>query len=205
LEKEIGLTMTAHIKTRKDLREFVSYEKQLYGEKHASIGFTPVYSEHAMIWRFISLLRYEEYHINAKHRISALWYKYRRVKLGRRIGFNIGPNTIDKGFLMYHVGSVLINAENIGQNFSCNINCALIAGGHDSGHPVIGNNVIIGYGSVICGNISIADGVAVGVCSFVNKSVLEPNICVAGSPAKKISNNGSATWGGMKAFEKINK
>jgi serine O-acetyltransferase len=195
--------MTAHIYNKKDLRSFISYEKQLYGAKHASIGFAPVYSERSMIWRFISLLRYEEYHLNCKHRLCTLWYKYRRVKLGRRIGFNIGPNIIDKGFLMYHVGSVLINAENIGQNFLCNINCALIAGGHDGGHPTIGNNVIIGYGSVICGNVTIADGAAIGACSFVNKNVLEPNVCVAGSPARKISNNGSSTWGGMKAFEQI--
>jgi Serine acetyltransferase len=195
--------MTAHINSKKDLKDFIDFEKRLYGANHSSIGFSPVYSEKAIIWRFISLLRYEEYHLNTHHRLRALWFKYRRVKLGRKVGFDIGPNIIDKGFLMYHVGSVLLNAENIGKHFVCNINCACIAGGHDGGHPTIGNNVILGYGSVICGQISISDGVAVGACSFVNKSVLESNICVAGSPAKKISNNGSTTWGGMKAFDKI--
>jgi serine O-acetyltransferase len=195
--------MTAHIKTKKDLQSFVQYEKQLYGAKHASLGITPVYAEKSIIWRFLSLLRYEEYHINTRHRLRAAWYKFRRVKLGRKVGFNIGPNIVDKGFLMFHVGPVLINAESVGQNFVCNTSCALIASGHDCGLPSIGNNVIIGYGSVICGNVTIADGVAIGACSFVNKSVLEPNICVAGSPAKKISSNGSSTWGGMKAFEQI--
>jgi serine O-acetyltransferase len=179
--------MTAHIKTKGDLLSFIQYEKQLYGAKHASLGITPVYSEKSIIWRFISLLRFEEYHINTRHRLRAAWYKFRRVKLGRRIGYNIGPNIIDKGFLMYHVGPVLINAENVGKNFLCNVNCAFIEGGHDCGRPTVGDNVIIGYGSVVCGNVVIANGVAIGACSFVNKSVLEPNICVAGSPAKRLA------------------
>jgi serine O-acetyltransferase len=195
--------MSAHIKTRQDLRNFINYEKLLYGAKHASLGFTPVLSEKAIIWRFVSLLRYEEFHQNAGHRLLSLWYKFRRVKLGRKIGYNIGPNVIDKGFLLFHVGSVLINAENIGTNFCCNINCACIAGGHDGGHPTIGNNVIIGYGSVVCGDVFISDGVAIGACSFVNKSVFDSGVCVAGSPARKISNNGSKTWGGMKIISSL--
>lgn len=69
--------------------------------------------------------------------------------------------------------------------------------------PTIGNNVIIGYGSTICGNVFIPDGCAIGACSFVNKSILEENVCYAGSPAKKISDNGSSTWGGMKPFLEI--
>jgi serine O-acetyltransferase len=195
--------MSAHINTRQDLRDFIFYEKQLYKASHASIGFLPVYSERKIIWRFISLLRFEEYHLNRHHYFLYLFYKFRRVRLGRRCGFNIGPNTVDKGFLMYHVGSVLINAENIGKNFNCSINTALIAGGHDSGHPTIGNNVVIGYGSVISGSVVIANGVAIGACSFVNHNVAEENVCVAGCPAKKISNNGFETWAGNSIFTTI--
>lgn len=184
------------IKTKQDLKEYINYEKQLYNAKKASIGFLPLLSERSIIWRFISLLRYEEYHMNNHHKFRYLYYKYRRVKLGRKVGFNIGPNVIERGFLMYHVGSVLINAEHIGKNFLCNINCALIAGGHDAGHPTIGDDVVIGYGSTICGDVNIANGIAIGAHSFVNKSFNEEDICIAGSPAKKVSNNGSKTWGG---------
>lgn len=125
--------------------------------------------------------------------------------MGRRCGFNIPINCIDKGFVLFHIGSVLINAENIGKNFLCNVNVAMIAGGHDNGHPTIGDNVVIGYGSVVCGNVKIANGVAIGACSFVNKSFSEENICIAGSPAKKISNNGSKTWGGFKIYDQCTK
>jgi serine O-acetyltransferase len=54
--------------------------------------------------------------------------------------------------------------------------------------PSIGNNVVIGPGAVIVGAITIADGIAIGANSYVNRSFLEPNITIAGCPAKRISN-----------------
>ena len=51
--------------------------------------------------------------------------------------------------------------------------------------PTIGNNVEIGFGAVIIGKI-IADGIKIGANSVVTKSFLEPNITIAGVPAKKI-------------------
>ena len=58
----------------------------------------------------------------------------------------------------------------------------------------IGDNVTIGCSSVILGGVHIANGIAIGANSTVNKSFFEENICIAGCPAKKISNNGSLTW-----------
>lgn len=52
--------------------------------------------------------------------------------------------------------------------------------------PTIGNNVEIGFGAVIIGKIKIADGIKIGANSVVTKSFLEPNITIAGVPAKKI-------------------
>jgi serine O-acetyltransferase len=190
------------IKSKKDLRRFIDYEKQLYHAKRASL-FGPVLSERSIVWRYVSLLRYQEYFTNTKKKGLALFFKYKRVSLGRKYGFNIPINTIDMGFLMYHVGSVLINAEKIGKNFNCNINVALIAGGHDGSIPTLGDNVVLGYGSVICGGVNIPDGSAIGACSFVNKSFFETGTCIAGVPAKKISNNGSKTWGGCQIFASI--
>ena len=196
--------MSAHIHSRQDLKAFLNYEKALYHAKHADIGFLPHLAERKILWRFICLLRFEEYHLNAHHKLMSGIFHFRRVSMSRRYSLNLGPNIVDKGFLLFHLGPILINGlADIGQNFACNVNTAIIAGGRDDGVPQIGNNVMLGYGSVLCGSISVADGVAVGACSFVNRNVTEPNICVAGSPAKKISSNGSSTWGGMKVFEKL--
>lgn len=62
------------------------------------------------------------------------------------------------------------------------------------GVPQIRNDVIMGVGSVVLGNISIADGVAIGANAVVTKSVEETNIAVAGVPAHKVSNNGKLSW-----------
>lgn len=190
-----------YIKNKKDLYNFLNYEQKLYQAKKPSL-FGPVLSERKIIWRYICLLRYQEYFTNTNRRLLALFFKFKRITLGRKYGFNIPINTIDRGFLMYHVGSVLINAEKIGKNFNCNINVALIAGGHDGSIPTLGDNVVIGYGSVVCGGVNIPSGTAIGACSFVNKSFFEEGTCIAGSPAKKISNNGSDTWGGCQIFKK---
>jgi len=55
----------------------------------------------------------------------------------------------------------------------------------------IGNNVFIGAGAVILGNIIIADDVAIGANSVVTKSINEPSTTWAGAPARKCSDNNS--------------
>ena len=58
--------------------------------------------------------------------------------------------------------------------------------------PKIGNNVFIGPGAVIFGAIEIADGIAIGANSYVDKSFTRKDITIAGGPArkKKISEKG---------------
>lgn len=46
--------------------------------------------------------------------------------------------------------------------------------------PIIGNNVEVGFGAVIIGKVKI------GANSVVTNSFIEPNITIAGVPAKKI-------------------
>ena len=50
----------------------------------------------------------------------------------------------------------------------------------------IGNNVDIGYGATIIGDIKIADNIIIGANSLVNKSFLESGVVIAGCPAKVI-------------------
>jgi serine O-acetyltransferase len=57
--------------------------------------------------------------------------------------------------------------------------------------PQIGNNVYIGPGAKIFGEIVIADNIAIGANSVVNKSFYEKGISIAGVPAKKINTKGT--------------
>ena len=59
-------------------------------------------------------------------------------------------------------------------------------GEKDKKSPVIGNNVDIGYGATIIGNVEIGDNVIIGANSVVTKS-FESNSIIAGNPAHKIN------------------
>ena len=60
--------------------------------------------------------------------------------------------------------------------------------------PHIGDNVYIGPGAVIFGDIVIADGCYIGANAVVNKSVLTPNTVVVGIPAKVIKEDPIHWW-----------
>jgi len=78
-----------------------------------------------------------------------------------------------------------------GENCRIHINVHIATSTHnESLVPHIGNNVFIGPGAVIVGDIKIADNIAIGVNSFVNKSFLEEGIIIAGVPARKVSDKG---------------
>lgn len=54
------------------------------------------------------------------------------------------------------------------------------------GEVEISDNCFIGYSSIILPGVFLAKGVIVGAGSVVTKSFTEPNIIIAGNPAKKI-------------------
>lgn len=98
--------------------------------------------------------------------------------------FQISYTTkIGKGFLFAHPYSTVINAESIGDNFSC-LHCTTL-GAKPNGRPVIGNNVTLGAGVTLVGAVHVGNNVVVGAGSVVVKDI--PDNCIAaGNPAKVI-------------------
>ena len=185
------------IYTKAQLRDWLAYEKKIY-----SVPFL-VYllqiSERAVIWKHQKVLRKTEYHINAKHKIMSCFMRFRLKRIQVNTGLIIPPNVCGRGLRVMHVGSVLINSKaTIGENCVFHLNSAIVAGGTNNDAPTLGNDVIVGFGAVVLGNTYVSDGVAIGANAVVNKDVLEPNIAVAGVPAKKISNNGRFEWNKQK-------
>ena len=90
---------------------------------------------------------------------------------------------IGHGFRFAHPYSTVVNAERIGDNFSC-INCTTI-GKKDNKRPVIGDNVSIGCNVCVIGGIRIGNNVTIGAGSVVVKDVPD-NCVVAGNPARII-------------------
>lgn len=82
-----------------------------------------------------------------------------------------------------HPFSTVLNASSIGYGFTCGHNTTIGKKGKD--RPIIGNNVSVGVGAIILGNISIGDNVTIGAGAVVVKDVPD-NCVVAGNPAKII-------------------
>ncbi len=119
------------------------------------------------------------------HFIFTLYYRRKMCKTGRQIpiGTHIGG-----GFRLIHYGLVVIHRKAIiGKN--CTILHNVTIGKTHKGIPKIGDNVTIGANSVLIGSICIGNNVTIGAGSVVVKDVPD-NVCVAGNPARIISNNG---------------
>ena len=149
------------------------------------------------IWKFERLLRKTEYYQNCKNsklnKVYSKYLKYELYKNGTKLGFTISPNCFGPGLSIAHIGTIVVNpASRIGAN--CRIHTCVVIGtkaGYPDMAPTIGNNVYIGPGAKIFGKITISDGIAIGANSVVNKSFFEPNVTIAGVPARKISDKGS--------------
>ena len=106
-----------------------------------------------------------------------------------RPGFNsfiISKSTvIEAGFNLVHPYSTIINAEHIGKNFNFR-HCTTLGNKlNDKRRPFIGDNVTLGASVTIIGDIKIGNNVIIGAGSVVTKNIQENSIAV-GNPAKVI-------------------
>jgi serine O-acetyltransferase len=148
------------------------------------------------VWKFERLLRRVEYYKNCRKdffsRVYLLYLKWKFHNLSIKLGYHIEPNVCGPGLALHWHLVGIHGAAKIGAN--CLIQSGVNIGtkaGEGSHVPKIGNNVYIGPGVKIFGDITIADNIAIGANAVVNKSFLEPGISIGGIPAKKISNKGS--------------
>ncbi len=113
--------------------------------------------------------------------------------MSTKLGFTIPLNVFGPGLSIAHRGTIVVNtATRVGAN--CRLHACVNIGtkaGYEDVAPKIGDNVYIGPGAKIFGEIEIANGIAIGANAVVNRSFLEPNVSIAGVPAKKISDKGS--------------
>lgn len=115
--------------------------------------------------------------------LSALFLKRYTYKFGFQIGGSIGY-----GFYIGHFGTIVVSVNAVIGN-NCNIAHNVTIGaarGTRAGAPKIGNDVWMGTGCVITGNITIGNNVMIAPNSFVNMDVPDHSL-VMGNPAKIIS------------------
>lgn len=149
------------------------------------------------IWKFQICLRKYEYFCNSTgfiNRIMKIFYKLKFHRLGLKLGFSIPINVFEPGLSIAHYGNIVVNKNcKIGKNCRIHEGVTIGATGGSIKAPKIGNNVFIGTGAKIIGDIELGNGIVIGAGSVVVSSFKENNITVAGVPAKKISNNDSTS------------
>ena len=115
--------------------------------------------------------------------------RYICEKAKRKTGIEIHPGAkIGKGLFIDHGSGVVIGETAIIGNDVTMFHGATLGGtGKEKGkrHPTVGNNVFIGSGAKVLGNIQIGNNVKIGANAVVLKDV-ENGCTVVGIPAKVV-------------------
>ena len=147
------------------------------------------------------LLLYHGLHVLVSHRIAHFFYNIRLRFLARLIsqisrfmtGIEIHPGAkIGAGLFIDHgMGVVIGETSVIGDNVLLYQGVTLGGTGLIKGkrHPTIGNNVVIGGGAKVLGNITVGDNSYIGANAVVIKDV-PPNSTVVGVPGRITKQDG---------------
>jgi len=147
------------------------------------------------------VLLYHGLHALVHYRIAHFFYKMRLYFLARLVsqvsrfstGIEIHPGArIGKRFFIDHgMGVVIGETAIIGDDVLLYQGVTLGGTGLEKGkrHPTIGNNVVIGGGAKVLGNITVGDNSYIGANAVVIKDV-PPNSTVVGVPGRITKQDG---------------
>lgn len=145
-------------------------------------------------------LLYPSIHARLAHMLSHFLYKKNLLFLARLIsqlarfltGIEIHPGaTLGAGILIDHgMGVVIGETAELGDRITIYHGTTLGGTGKEKGkrHPTVGNNVVIGAGAKILGNISIGSNSKIGANSVVINDVPE-GATVVGIPGRVVKIN----------------
>ena len=144
------------------------------------------------------------------YRIGNFFHRHHLKVLGKfitycnRILFSVwlpSSCTIGKKFSIgyWGLGSVIHSNARIGDRCLVAQNVTIGKNLADRDVPVIGNDVYIGTGSVIFGEITIGNNVIIGANSVINKSIPD-NCTVAGNPFRILKENRQENGGKLKSI-----
>ena len=143
------------------------------------------------------LFFYPGLHAIWNHRVAHFLWKHKMRLLGRMMshtarfvtGVEIHPGaTIGRRFFIDHgMGVVIGETSEIGDDVLLYQGVVLGGTTHEKKkrHPTIGNNVVVGAGAILLGDIVIGDEARVGAGSVVVTS-LEPRTTAVGVPARVV-------------------
>ncbi len=182
------------IKSKEELCFFLDADKFALGRN----GKPGLYGHET--WKFQIALRKCEYYKEKKGfgKIQYLIYKLIKRRLGYKLGFEIPEGVFDAGLRINHFGNIIVNGSSkVGK--WCDIHQGVnIGAGNpekrvngENYTPKIGDNVWIGPGVKIYGNITLGSQIQIGANAVVNKSFGQ-DITIGGIPARIISDKGTS-------------
>ena len=144
------------------------------------------------------IFTYPGFHARLHHRVAHTMHRKRMQFAARLVsyasrfvtGIEIHPGAkIGEGLFIDHgMGVVIGETAEIGDDVTLHQGVTL--GGtsqrRTKRHPTLGNNVVVGVGAQLIGNITIGDNSKVGAGSVVIKSV-PPNATVVGVPGRVVA------------------
>lgn len=181
------------ITSYKDFKEYIRWDLAAYEVEHLTV-FRYFFDD---CLRFqLRLRRIEWLYNTSNHRpLRRCWCGVLQIinhRLGARLGLSIPKNVFEQGLCIVHYGTIVISPKaHIGKN--CRIHPSTSIGDYN-GAPTIGDNVYVGPGAKLFGDITIGNNVAIGANAVVNKS-FEDNVTIGGVPAKVISYHSSLETG----------
>lgn len=143
----------------------------------------------------LEVFLYPSFKAQLYHKIARYFYirkhyliaRYISEKAKRKTGIEIHPGASIGRYLFIDHGNGVVIGETaiIGNNVTIFHGVTLGGTGKEKGkrHPTIGNNVFIGSGAKILGNITIGDNVKIGANAVILNDI-EKNTTVVGIPGK---------------------
>ena len=111
--------------------------------------------------------------------------------LSLKLGFTIPHSMIGPGLAIVHYGTIVISSGcQIGSNCRIHAGVNIGANGGESKAATIGDNVYIGPGAKIVGDVVVGNRSVIGANAVVTKDV-PAGVTVGGIPARIISENDS--------------
>lgn len=167
------------------MNSILKKEKSLYFRSIKNYLKCRLLKEHEYyIWRYIIFLRREE---SSKINIFKLYWRKKKNMLGAKLGITIYADVFDEGLHIWHYGNIVVNGySKVGKNCVLHGDNCIGNNGKSDEAPIIGNNVDIGVGAKIIGNVTIADDIRIGAGAVVINSFYEKGITIGGVPARKL-------------------
>lgn len=192
------------IQTRKDYVYYKKCDLLARGYTPTRFGNVPIKKRLGAIgvltpWKYQMKLRRAEYYLNCGPKWSRCtigeFMKLLARQYGSRCGFSIPVNSFGPGLCVYYIGTIVVNGHvKAGSNIriypGVNIGTLSKYGPeHKMNVPSLGNNVYIGPGAKLWGEIQIGNDVAIGANATISKNI--PNHVTVVGANKIINDSGS--------------